>query len=327
MSGDSRILTDRPAISIVVPVYKVEPYLAKCIESILAQTVSDLELILVDDGSPDNCPRICDEYAECDKRIKVIHQQNRGVSAARNAGLEIAQGEYIGFVDPDDWVAPEMYGDMLEALKQNNADMAICGYEYYNEGGNVDDNRRYPVTETERLTQRDVLDRFGDMPPTVRHGVVNKLFSRRMLGSQRFVEGLHSSEDVLFLTEYVRKIKSAVFIHQPFYCNLVRQGSATHGGLSIESLAESFHAHEQMYQTAVDFYPELKDHAQAFLLDVCLLKYDEAKRKMLHVPESKKSSAKRHLREMSKFIRKNAICALGNKEIYWKTRILYLIST
>ena len=91
-----------PELSIIVPVYKVEPYLPKCIDSILAQTFSDFELILIDDGSPDRCGEICDEYAARDDRVVVIHRENRGVSAARNAGLDAARGEYIGFVDSDD---------------------------------------------------------------------------------------------------------------------------------------------------------------------------------------------------------------------------------
>ena len=95
-------------ISIIVPIYKVEKFLPKCIESIYEQTYLDFELILVDDGSPDKCPKICDKYAEKDQRITVIHQKNSGVSVARNAGLKRAQGQYIGFVDPDDFIAPDM---------------------------------------------------------------------------------------------------------------------------------------------------------------------------------------------------------------------------
>ena len=96
-------------VSIIIPVYKVEKYLSKCIESIFKQTYFDLELILVDDGSPDNCPMICDEYAKKDSRIRVIHKKNGGLSDARNAGLEIATGEYIGFVDSDDWIEFNMW--------------------------------------------------------------------------------------------------------------------------------------------------------------------------------------------------------------------------
>lgn len=103
-----------------------------------------------------------------------------------------------------------------------------------------------------------------------------------------FKEGLHSSEDVFFLNEYVQKIQNAVVVHQPYYKNLVRQGSATHGGLSINSLADSFEAHYQMYQDAVGKYPELKEHSLAFLLDVCTLKYTEACRKSLQLEQSEK---------------------------------------
>lgn len=98
-----------PTLSIIVPVYKVEPYLHRCVDSILAQTFTDFELILVDDGSPDNCGAICDEYAAKDSRILVIHKENGGLSDARNAGLDIAKGEYIGFVDSDDYISPQMY--------------------------------------------------------------------------------------------------------------------------------------------------------------------------------------------------------------------------
>ncbi len=117
-----------PEISIIVPVYKVEQYLPRCIDSILAQTFTDFELILVDDGSPDNCGKICDEYAEKDARIRVIHQANAGVSAARNAGLNIAIGTYIMFCDSDDYVATEWCASLYEAISQNDVAMAVCGY-------------------------------------------------------------------------------------------------------------------------------------------------------------------------------------------------------
>ena len=101
-------MNKKALISIIVPVYNVDKYLSKCIDSIISQTYNDIELILVDDGSPDNSPKICDEYARKDNRIIVIHKENGGVSSARNAGLDIAKGKYIGFVDPDDYIVSEM---------------------------------------------------------------------------------------------------------------------------------------------------------------------------------------------------------------------------
>lgn len=117
-------------ISIIVPIYKVELYLRRCLDSILAQTYQNLEIILVDDGSPDNCGIICDEYAAKDNRIKVIHKENGGLSDARNYGLDIARGQYIGFVDSDDWISPDMYAYLLQGLLKYDADIAVC--EYYN---------------------------------------------------------------------------------------------------------------------------------------------------------------------------------------------------
>ncbi len=306
-------------VSVIVPIYNVERYLSKCIESVLAQTFRDFELILVDDGSPDRCPEICDEYAAQDSRIVVIHQANAGVSAARNAGLDIARGKYIGFIDPDDWIAPEMYSEMIAAIEQNNTGMAICGYDYYDENGDADSSRLYPEKDNELISQKELMKRFSDMPPTVRHGVVNKLFRKDLLNNMRFAVGLHSSEDVLFLNEYVCRIDSSVFVHKPFYKNLVRSGSATHGGLSIDSLADSFRVHQEMYLTVVSRYPDLKNHSQAFLLDIFMLKYSEAVRK------SGASAEKPRLQKMKQQIRRTAWQAMFNPEIYWKTRIMYLI--
>ncbi len=114
-------------ISVIIPVFKVEKYLEKCIKSIVNQTIENLEIILVDDGSPDQCPKICDYWASKDSRIKVVHKKNGGLSDARNAGLDIAKGEYISFIDSDDWVALDMYEIMLKAMKEENADICACG--------------------------------------------------------------------------------------------------------------------------------------------------------------------------------------------------------
>lgn len=312
-------------ISIVVPVYNVDKYLPKCIESLVNQTYLDIEIILVDDGSADTCGQICDEYAKRDSRIIVVHQKNQGVSVARNAGLACAKGEYIGFVDPDDWIDSEMYEGMLNAILCEQTDMVICGYDYYDESGCIDEQRRYWVRPNEVISQKEVMSRFSDMPPTIRHGVVNKLFRRDLVNNQQFKVGLHSSEDVLFLNEYVQKIKTAAVVHQPYYKNLVRQGSATHGGLNTKSLADSFVAHDRMYRDVIAKYPDLKEHSLAFLLDVCTLKYNEAKEKAKNLPLKEKEKVISKLKVMRKYIKRHALVAIFDREIYWKTRIMYLI--
>ena len=119
---------EKPLISIIIPVYKVEKYLEKCIKSVLDQTYKNLQIILVDDGSPDNCGNICDNYAKIDNRIEVIHKENGGLSDARNVGLKKARGKYIGFVDSDDYVSNEMFENMYNTLVNNNADVSICNF-------------------------------------------------------------------------------------------------------------------------------------------------------------------------------------------------------
>ena len=117
-----------PLISIIVPIYKIDRFIGVCIESILNQTYRNLEIILVDDGSPDRCPEICDLYARKDSRIKVIHKQNGGLVSARKAGILAAQGEYIGYVDGDDWISPGFYESSYTSIKENNADVSIAGF-------------------------------------------------------------------------------------------------------------------------------------------------------------------------------------------------------
>ncbi len=117
-------------ISIIVPIYKVEEYLHQCVDSILSQTYQNLEIILVDDGSPDNCPQMCDEYAAADSRIKVVHKENGGLMSARQAGLKIAGGDYIGFVDGDDWIEPDMYEHFANAIAKYAPDTAVCEFYY-----------------------------------------------------------------------------------------------------------------------------------------------------------------------------------------------------
>lgn len=124
-----------PLISVVIPVYKVEAYISECIDSVLEQTYHNLEIILVNDGSPDSCPQICDEYAKQDSRIKVIHKENGGLSDARNAGLEIATGKWVSFIDSDDWIEPEFISTLLDTAKSNDADISVCAYTKVYEGG------------------------------------------------------------------------------------------------------------------------------------------------------------------------------------------------
>ena len=121
-------LLNNELISIIVPVYNMEKYLARCVDSIIAQTYDKIEIILVDDGSTDNSSSMCDHYARKDERIKVVHKLNGGLSDARNAGFAVATGSYIGYVDSDDWIEPDMYEKMYYACVENDAELAVCRY-------------------------------------------------------------------------------------------------------------------------------------------------------------------------------------------------------
>ncbi len=171
-----------PLISIVVPVYKVEQHLAQCIESLLAQTTSDIELILVDDGSPDNCGAICDSYASQHPNIKVIHKENQGQTPARKDGLKAATGKYVAFADSDDWVEPDMYEKMIHLLEENGADMVITGYlqewgDRTESHGNRVPSGIYRGSDLRQLQQRSVFS-AEHMGPAISLSLWTKLFRR-----------------------------------------------------------------------------------------------------------------------------------------------------
>lgn len=207
----------QPLISIIVPVYNVEKYLNKCVESIVNQTYKNLEIILVDDGSTDNCPRICDEWAEKDSRIKVIHKQNGGVSSARNAGLDNAAGEYIAFVDSDDYIKNDMYEKLYNALMKYNADVSICNMFSYN---------RSLILYPEMFSKKpDILSLYlSDV--LCSPGIPGKLYKKSIIQSVRFDTSKKISEDYLFNYHVFKKAENAVAIKDELYCYFNREDSA-----------------------------------------------------------------------------------------------------
>ena len=204
-------------ISIIVPIYKVEKYLDRCINSILNQTFKDFELILVDDGSPDRCGDICEEYAKKDKRIKVIHKENGGLSDARNAGLDIAKGEYIGFVDSDDWIEIDMYEKLYYSCELNDSDISIIGVYEINENGNIIDQY---IPSLDKIGLKDILKRA---PPW------NKLFKRELFynNNLKFKEG-RFYEDLELIPKLFIQSKKISCVNYNGYNYLQRSSSTTH---------------------------------------------------------------------------------------------------
>lgn len=181
-------------ISVVVPVYNVEKFLPKCVESLLAQTWKNLEIILVDDGSPDNSWEVIQEYARRDSRVKPLRQKNGGLSAARNAGVDAAKGEYIGFLDGDDYLAPETYELLYGAMQKYDAQIALCSFEYVDESGKVLPTNS-PMTREEVLTREEAMNRLIGDKNWYYVTAPNRLYRRELFDKVRFPLGkIHEDE-------------------------------------------------------------------------------------------------------------------------------------
>ncbi len=211
-------MDNKPLISIIVPVYNVENYIRRCVDSLINQTYKNLEIILVDDGSPDNSGAICDEYAQRDSRVKVIHKENGGVSSARNIGLENARGEYIGFIDSDDYVDAQMYEVLYTSLSDNDADIAMGIYALENSDGEF-----IPHYVGENPEVFDRAQTIAQMLKQVKYtcSLWDKLFCAKLIGDTRFDETISHNEDLLFVYQLMKNSNKAVYTPKPmyYYCN------------------------------------------------------------------------------------------------------------
>ncbi len=180
-------------ISVIVPVYNAEKYLGKCVNSILNQDYKDIELILVDDGSKDSSPAMCDEFAKQDKRIKVVHKENGGPAKARNTGLDIAKGEYIAFVDSDDWLEPDMYSHLIELIKINNADMAFCEIALNHANGEI--IKKHRVDGELVMTRLEAMAHRFDGSDIISDSLVNKVYKKSVFENVRLPEDRCIGED------------------------------------------------------------------------------------------------------------------------------------
>lgn len=209
-----------PAISIIVPIYNVESYLPRCIDSILSQSFTDFELILVDDGSPDRCGTICDEYAVKDERIRVIHQENARVSAARNAGLDIARGEWIAFVDSDDWIHKD-YLRILLSGALDDTEIVVCGYQITSNDEETDSDYVKAVFTSETFDEA-----YSDHIFQTRSW--GRLIRRNAIGGSRYIPGTEPSEDACFNELFFRRNMKIRVTDAKLYYYFMRPNSAVH---------------------------------------------------------------------------------------------------
>lgn len=201
-------------ISVIVPVYNVEKYLPQCINSILNQTITNLEIILVDDGSLDNSGKICDEFAKKDNRIIVIHKENNGLSSARNAGLEIAKGNYIGFVDSDDWLDENMYETLLKLIKDNDSDISCCKFFK-----TANSEEKIPVVDSEIIQSFNNIEGLNNFYTDLYTQTVvawNKLYKRKLFDNVIYPTGkIHEDEGTTYKLFY--KTNKITYTNKPMY--------------------------------------------------------------------------------------------------------------
>lgn len=270
-------------ISVIVPVYKVEEYLDRCVQSIADQTYRNLEIILVDDGSPDNCPAMCDAWAQKDGRIRVIHKENGGGAQARNVGLDLASGEYIAFVDSDDYILPEMYTLLMDVTSQTDCDIAECGYHAVERDTLPTDTtasgsvRIFTAEEALRENIRDSI---------CRQLVWNKLYHRSVLRDVRFVEG-RFIDDEFFTYRALGNASKVAVISEKLYCYRQQQGSAMHQNYSLKRL-DAVDAKLYRMRYLSDRYPELTGEAHVSLLFTCLY-HGQLALKHLRKPEQQQA--------------------------------------
>lgn len=212
-------------ISVIIPVYKVEDYLDRCVVSVINQTYRALEIILVDDGSPDSCPELCDEWARKDSRIRVVHKTNGGLSSARNAGLDIATGGYVSFVDSDDWLEPDALKTMMNWIQEEHCDVVMAGTAKTYDNGEIVNTEAH--LSARRYTVQEALTSFLYHHDNLAGAVWNKLFAMRFFISEtplRFPDGLNSEDYYMFARIY-SSMDAMYFNPKPLYHYCVRDDS------------------------------------------------------------------------------------------------------
>ena len=231
-------------VSIIVPIYKVEDYIRECIDSILAQTYPDFELILVDDGSPDSCGRICDDYAKRDNRIKVVHKVNGGLTSARNAGLEVAKGEWIMHVDGDDWIEPDMIESLIEAAQITGADMVFGDFMKYGPSAGYN---KLPTWSSDK--KKSMTNYIAYVMTTIWGSIAKRsLYADHSLKSP---EDISYCEDFHLIVRLCHFAKKVVNVHRPFYHYRYRPTSI------MSNMSRKTEADEQWaYQDTIRFFKE-----------------------------------------------------------------------
>lgn len=256
---------EMPLISVIVPVYKTEAYLDRCVQSIADQTYKNLEIILIDDGSPDNCPAICDAWAEKDSRVKVVHKQNGGLSDARNAGMAMATGELMGFVDSDDWITPDMYQHLHDLMAADHSDIAACGAEMIWEDGTPP--RMLTKSGCCVLNQEEAMRAIIE-ESWLKQPVWYKLYKTALIRDIPFPVGKYH-EDVFWSYQAVARAQKVSVSDKVCYYYAQRSGSIMGEGYSLKRL-DAVEAKTLQMAFVHEHFPALESLAQITLLFTCM---------------------------------------------------------
>ncbi len=291
---------EKGLISVIIPVYKTEEYLPRCLDSILNNTYKNLEIICVNDGSPDNSLQVLNNYAAKDERIKIIDQINSGVSVARNNALDIAQGEYIAFIDSDDWVHSQYFEILLNSLQSNQADMSVCKFKIcksetdakYNLYGNVNSVKCKIYDDKYRINGDD------------RVNVWRTLYKSDIVKPFRFQKNMKLCEDVLFNVEVIFKseISAIVIVNEPLYFYFQRENSAIHSISYIDKLdsIKWYLAHIDEFPTQRDKTEVAEEAIKSLLWMRFCLKYSYSRKELKSITEPYFKECLKHLYLFSK---------------------------
>lgn len=291
-------------ISIIIPAYNIEDYLERCLDSVLEQTYHNLEILVVDDGSTDNTARIIDKYADKDSRIIAIHQKNQGVSMARNNALDLATGDYIGFVDGDDMIDIDMYRTLVMCMEKENVDIAHCGYQM------VFPNRiDYYYNTKEKI----LLDRESGVyellvGSRIEPGLWNKLYKSSLFDDVRLVKGVQETEDLLCNFELFMRAHNSYFIDVPLYHYMIRSGSATTTPISENKRRDRLYVTETMYNKCKEI-PRLR--AAAYEKYVRIIMENAAQTDWISLQK-----------ESRKMLKKEYIHILKDSELTFKFKVM-----
>lgn len=286
-------MKDEKLISIIVPIYNVEQYLGECVDSILSQTYKNLEIILVDDGSPDNCGAICDEYAKKDKRIRVIHKENGGLSSARNAGLDVATGEYISFIDSDDYVSEKFIEVLYNLCKKNSADISECDFIKFDDKVEVIESDIKVEKHSSIEMQKNIYS--SECVKTV--VVWNKLYKRYIYEKLRFPEGKINEDEFTTYKAFDSTAKDIVVTNEPLYYYRYNENSIMGRKFNVKRLDVL-----QAYGERIEYY---RDKNYKDLFEKTVEGYQQLLKKYFILTKECIVCSEEYQRDILKLLKKN----------------------